>query len=93
MNKKQITKKLNQLSELLDQIEEARIIQPDTPETWDGDLLANLATNLKAALQLLEDQTSHKEKDPWGEPLILAEGLCSLVNAYQENDEEEEEDD
>jgi len=33
MNKKPITKKLNQLSELLDQIDEARIIQPDTPET------------------------------------------------------------
>jgi len=31
--KKQITKKLNQLSELLDQIDEARIMQPDTPET------------------------------------------------------------
>ena len=92
MNKKPITKKLNQLSELLDQIDEARIIQPDTPETWDADLLANLATNLKAALKLLEDQKSNQEKDPWGEPLTLAEGLGSLMNAYWENDEEEEDD-
>ena len=92
MNKKQITKKLNQLSELLDQIDEARIIQPDTPETWDANLLAKLAVNLKAALKLLEDQKSNQEKDPWGEPLILTEGLCSLMNAYQENDEEEEDD-
>ena len=92
MNKNLITKKLNQLSELLDQIEEARIIQPDTPETWDGDLLANLVTNLKAALKLLEDQKSNQEKDPWGDPLILEEGLCSLMNAYWENEEEEEDD-
>ena len=93
MNKKLITKKLNQLSELLDHIDEARIMQPDTPETWDCDLLANLATNLKEALALLENKTSPKEKDPWGDPLILTEGLCSLINSYQENDEEEEEND
>ena len=91
-NKKLITKKLNQLSELLDQIDEARIMQPDTPETWDSDLLANLATNLKAALKLLEDQTSPKEKDPWGDPIVLEAGLYSLINNYQENDEEEEDD-
>ena len=90
MNKKLITKKLNQLSELLDQIEEVRIIQPDTPETWDCDLLANLATNLKTALKLLEDQKSNQAKDPWGDPLILEEGLGSLMNAYWENSEEED---
>jgi hypothetical protein len=36
MNKKQkktIEKNLDQLSHLLDKIDEARIIQPDTPET------------------------------------------------------------
>jgi hypothetical protein len=90
MNKKQITKKLNQLSELLDQIDEARIMQPDTPETWDGDLLANLVTNLKAALKLLEDQKSNQAKDPWGDPLVLEEGLGSLMNAYQNEEEEDD---
>ena len=91
--KKPITKKLNQLSELLDQIDEARIMQPDEPETWDSDALYNLTATLKAALKLLEDQKSNQEKDPWGDPLVLEEGLCSLMNAYLENDEEEEEDD
>ncbi len=50
-------------------------------------------TPLSEALKLLEDQKSNQEKDPWGDPLILTEGLCSLVNAYLENSEEEEEDD
>ena len=94
---RQIKTQLEKLSKLLDNIQEAQIIVAQEPETWNADLLYNLTTNLKAALQLLEDQTSPKEKDPWGDPLVLEEGLCSLMNAYQnedeENDEEEEEDD
>ena len=92
MNKKLITKKLNQLSELLDQIEEARIMQPDTPETWDGDLLANLVKNCQAVIKLCQDQKS-KRLDSWEDPIVLEEGLYSLINSYQENDEEEEDDD
>ena len=89
---RQIASQLERLSKLLDNIQEAQIIVAQEPETWDADTLYNLVTNLKAALKLLEDQKSNQEKDPWGEPLILTEGLCSLMNAYLENDEEEEDD-
>ena len=88
--KKPIESKLTKLQKLLDNINEVQIMQPDEPETWEADLLYNLAANLKAALQLLEDQKSNQEKDPWGDPLILEEGLGSLLNAYWENSEEED---
>jgi hypothetical protein len=38
--------------------------------------------NLKAALKILEDKESEKEKDNFGQPLILEEGLCSLLDEY-----------
>lgn len=88
--KKQIEKKLDQLQELLEAIDEARQIEADEPETWDSDTLYDLVANLKEALQLLEDQESPKEKDNFGNPLILAEGICSLVDEYQGEEEEEE---
>ena len=53
-----IEKKLNQLHELLDKIEEARVINSDDPETWDSDTLYNLVEDLKEILELLEDQKS-----------------------------------
>ena len=79
---KQIEKKLDQLSELLDKIDEVRIIKSDDPDTWDSDILSKLVANLKKTLTLVEDKKHPKEKDPWGEPLILEEGLCSSVNDY-----------
>lgn len=85
--KKQIEKKLDKLSELLDQIDEARIIQPTEPETWDSDTLYSLVENLQKALKLLENQTG-KEKDAWGEPIILEEGLYSLMDQYYEEEED-----
>ena len=87
---KQIEKKLDQLTELLDQIDEARIINSDDSETWDSDTLYNLAENLKETLKLLEDQESPKEKDEFGQPLILEAGLCSLVDEYQEEEDLED---
>jgi len=90
--KKLIESQLTKLQKLLDNINEVQIMQPEEPETWNADLLYNLTTNLKAALKLLEDQKSNQEKDPWGEPLVLTEGICSLMNAYLENTEEEEDD-
>ena len=89
---KQIEKKLDQLQELLDQIEEARVINSDDPETWDSDTLYNLVEVLKAALALLEDKESKKERNEFGEPLILEEGLCSLVDDWTSKEEEEDED-
>jgi len=41
--------------------------------------------NLKETLQLLEDQKG-KQLDDFGEPIILEEGLCSLVDNYQEEE-------
>jgi len=92
MNKKlqkQIEKNLDKLTVILDHIEEARIINPDDPDTWDSDALYNLVEQLKKALKLLEDQKS-KQKDEFGNPIILEEGLCSLIDAYR--DEEKEDD-
>jgi len=88
--KKLIASQLTKLQKLLDNLNEVQIMQPDEPVTWDADLLYNLTANLKAALQLLADQKSNQEKDPWGEPLILTEGLCSLMNAYQNEEEEDD---
>ena len=91
--KKLIESQLTKLQKLLDNINEVQIMQPEEPETWDSDALYNLTATLKEALKLLEDQKSNQEKDPWGDPLVLEEGLGSLMNAYLENDEEEEDDD
>ena len=87
---KKISKKLDQLSELLDHIDEVRIINPEDSETWDSDVLYNVVENLKAALKLLEDKEHPKEKDNFGEPLILEEGLCSLVDEYFSEEEDSE---
>ena len=92
MNKKlpkKIAKNLDKLFEILGNIEEARIINPNDPNTWDPDILYDLTEQLKKALKLLEDQKS-KQKDAWGEPIILEEGLCSLVDSYHEDQEEED---
>ena len=89
---RKIEKKLDQLQELLDQIEEVRAINSDDPETWDSDALYNLVANLKEALDLLEDKENPEEKDNFGNPLILEEGLCSLVDEYQSEEEEDPED-
>ena len=83
----QIQKKLDQLLTLLDQINEVSVINPDEPETWDSDALYNLVENLKEILALLQDQNS-KQLDDWGEPIVLEEGLCSLVDSYQNETED-----
>ncbi|CAI2194668.1 19051_t:CDS:2 [Funneliformis geosporum] len=50
------------------------------------DVLYNLVENLKATLKLLADQESPKEKDEFGQPLILEVGLCTLVDEYNDDD-------
>ena len=80
---KQIQKKLGTLQELLDQFEEARIIDSNDSDTWDSDALYNLAENLKEALKLLEDQPIKDKCDEFGQPLY-EDGLCSLVDSYDE---------
>ena len=82
----QITNKLEKLSKLLTKIDEAQAINSDDSETWDSDTLYNLVAKLKEALKLLADQESEKERDEFGQPLILEEGLCSLVDEYHEDE-------
>lgn len=87
---KQIANKLDKLSLLLDQIDEVRAINSDDPDTWDSDTLYNLVENLKETLKLLEDQKGQKSQqlNEFGEPIILAEGLCSLMDSYHSEQEE-----
>jgi hypothetical protein len=46
-----------------------------------------LAENLKEALKLLEDQKIKGKFDEFGQPLT-EDGLCSLVDIYQEDQED-----
>ena len=81
--KSEIGKKLDQLSQLLDQFEEVRVIDSNDLDTWDSDALYNLTENLKEALKLLEDQSIKGQKDKFGQ-LLTEDGLCSLVDSYDE---------
>lgn len=89
---RQIEKKLDQLQELIDKFDEARMVNSDDPDTWDSDTLYNLIENCKEVIKFLEDKEHPKEKDPFGEPIILEEGLCSLMDEYHEDEEEDSED-
>ena len=86
---KKIESKLNKLHKLLNSIDDARNINSDDPETWDSDTLHNLMTNLKEALEILEDKVIKGKYDEFGQPLT-EEGLCSLVDEYHSEDEENE---
>ena len=88
---KQITKKLDTLQELIEEVIEVQNIDPSDPDTWDSDSLYNLAENCKEVLKLLEDQRIKGKYDEFGQPLY-EEGLCSLVDNYQSEEEENEED-
>ena len=93
MNKRQlkrkIEKQLGQLEELLNQIDEARVINSDDSDTWDSDALYDLKATCEAVTKLLEDKQASKERNSFGEPLILEEGLCSLVDEYTSEEEDE----
>jgi len=86
---KQIEKQLEKLQELLNKITEAQIINPDEPETWDSDTLYNLIEKCKEVLKLLEDQPLKGKYNEFGQPLY-EDGLCSLVDSYQEQKENHE---
>lgn len=86
MNKSKIEKKLDQLTELLDKMEEVSIINSDDSDTWDSDTLYNLVENCKAVIRLLEDQEIKGQYDELGQPLY-EEGLCSLVDEWMEHEE------
>ena len=86
--KKQIEKKLDKLTELLNGIADVQIIDPNNSDTWDSDTLYNLVEDLKEALQLLEDKKTSQHNE-YGE-LIINPGLCSLVDDWESEREEEE---
>ena len=87
--KKSIQNKLEKLKKLLDNISEAQVIDTNDPETWDSDILYSITEDLKEALQILQDQTSKTKQDEFGQPLIIEEGLCSLIDEYQSEEEED----
>ena len=84
----QIEKQLYKLQKLIEKLAN-HDINPDDPELWDPDYYYDLAENLKTALQMLEGK---KATTKYGETLILEEGLCSLIDDYQSEAEEEEDD-
>ena len=91
MNKQfaqQIETKLEKLTELLDNITAAQAIDPNDSDTWDSDTLYSLVEDLKEALQLLEDQKTN-QRNEYGE-LIINPGLCSLVDDWEFQREEED---
>ena len=91
MNKKlqrQIEKKLDRLSELLDNITAVQAINSDDSDTWDSDTLYSLVEDLKEALQLLEDKETNQRNESG--QLITELGLCSLVDDWEAQREEEE---
>ena len=87
---KKIEKKLDQLQELLGKIHEATVINSDDPNTWDSDTLYDLIEKCKEVIKLLQDQESPKLRDDFGNPLILEEGICTLVDEYYSEEEEDE---
>jgi hypothetical protein len=86
---KKIEKKLDKLQELLGEINEVSVINPNEPDTWDSDTLYNLAEILKEALKILEDQPIKGKLDELGQPLY-EDGLCSLVDDYFSEEEDDE---
>jgi hypothetical protein len=91
MNKKlakQIETKLDKLTELLDNITAAQAIDPNDSDTWDSDTLYSLVEDLKESLQLLEDKKTN-QRNEYGE-LIINPGLCSLVDDWESQREEED---
>ena len=84
---KKIAAKLDKLNQLLDQIDEARILNADDPETWSSDILYDLIANLKKTLKLLEDQIIKGQYDEFDQPLTEL-GLASLMDEYESEEDE-----
>ena len=87
---KKIEKNLETLQGLLSKIAESQNINSDDPETWDSDTLYDLVEKCKEVIKLLEDQRIKGKYDEFGLPLT-EDGLCTLVDEW-DSDEEENED-
>ncbi|WNE40106.1 MAG: hypothetical protein GBAus27B_000173 [Mycoplasmataceae bacterium] len=84
--KRKIAKKLENLGKILDKIEDLRVIEANDPETWDSDSLYELVDLAKEVQEILEDK-EHSD------PRIIPEmGLCSLVDEYNDDEENESDD-
>ena len=91
MNKKRqkkIEKKLDQLSDLLDNITAAQTMDANDSDTWDSDALYSLVEDFKEALKLLEDKETN-QRNEFGE-LITESGLCSLMDDWESQREEDD---
>ena len=69
---KKISQKLEKLQELLANLTETQVIDPDDPETWDPDTLYNLTEELKEMSELLENKE---------------QGLLTLISAWETEQE------
>ncbi|CAG8731758.1 13767_t:CDS:2, partial [Ambispora leptoticha] len=58
-------------------------VNSEDPETWDSDTLYNTVEKCKEVIKLLEDKVIKGAYDEFGQPLT-EDGLCSLVDSYQE---------
>jgi len=81
----QIENKLETLQKLIEEIGN-HSINSDDPEQRDSDYYYDLEAQLTKALELLRDKKG-KELDDFGEPIVLEEGLCSLVDEYHSEEE------
>ena len=81
---KQIENKLYKLKALIESLTN-HDINPQEPELWDPDYYYDLTEQLKEALQVLEGKKSFNK---YGELITLEEGLCSLMDDYQEEENE-----
>lgn len=86
---KQISKKLEKLAEILEEIRNFDI-QPNDPDMWDPDYYYDLVSQLEQASELLKDKKSPRAVSDFSEPLVLETGLCSLLDEYHEEDEDDE---
>jgi hypothetical protein len=54
---------------------------------WDSAYYYDLASKLKAALQLLEGE---KQTDRYGEEIVCEAGLCSLLDDWESKKEKDD---
>lgn len=86
---KQIKHKLQSLEPIIDKVRNF-ILDLEDESTWDTDYFSALQINCEKIVSLLEDKVDPKKKDEYGEPLVLEEGILSLLDEYHSEEEEEE---
>ena len=88
--KKELSKNLKNLEELVEKVRNTQI-EPDDPETWDPDYYSELETNLDDCLALLRNHILEGKKDEYGDPIITQKGILTLIDEWQEENNEDDE--